>query len=77
MLKNSLEISFGVYRGFTKILLILQGHHSQLLSFTPSSVLRALQMFCFKKSLGWDLDPRPLPYQGNALARLSYQGILL
>ena len=27
-----------------------------------------------KTSLGRDLDPRPLPYQGNALARLSYQG---
>lgn len=30
-----------------------------------------------KESLGRELNPRPLPYQGNALARLSYQGILL
>jgi hypothetical protein len=30
-----------------------------------------------KKSLGRELNPRPLPYQGNALARLSYQGVLL
>ena len=61
---------------FCKIIILLRIAMGALLRIAMGALLR-IAMGAFikcKKSLGRELNPRPLPYQGNALARLSYQG---
>ncbi len=56
--------------------------YAQILRFLVRILLNLVRQYChlvvpqyyqiglllsYRESLGWDLDPRPLPYQGNAL----------
>lgn len=45
----------------------LTGFNKAVSSLGCFSKIPQMVFFCCRESLGWDLDPRPLPYQGNAL----------